>query len=211
MEPRSGTRRKLTPRCIVNYATSRWPAIHAYLLSAELPIYEHQHLHWNCLLVKTLAFEPPTRRKFLGSTSDAVIFQFDDNEVLVARLVPNNVSESKIGAHWPHIYDGADYQYLTFFEFWISLLALGAMGIEASDLVARTRGCAYFMPTTEHKPKVPRAELTPRCGGTYGRNRWVVTFDFQSLFFTLRTGVFQSCANVFRVCHRQPLVSRLGQ
>jgi hypothetical protein len=87
------------------------------LLSAELPIYEHQHLHWNCLLVKTLAFEPTTRRKFLGSASDAVIFQFDDDDILAARLVPNNVSESKIVAHCPHLYDGADYQYLTFSNF----------------------------------------------------------------------------------------------
>jgi hypothetical protein len=79
-------------------------------LSAKLPIHKHEHLHWNCLLVKTLAFEPTTRRKFLRSTGDAVIFQFDDNEVFVARLVANNVSGSKIGAQCPHLYDGADYQ-----------------------------------------------------------------------------------------------------
>jgi hypothetical protein len=30
MEPRSGARRKLKPRRIVNYITSRWPAIDAY-------------------------------------------------------------------------------------------------------------------------------------------------------------------------------------
>jgi vacuolar iron transporter family protein len=30
MEPRSGARQKLKPRRIVNYTTSRWPAIHAY-------------------------------------------------------------------------------------------------------------------------------------------------------------------------------------
>jgi len=61
--------------------------------------------------VKTLAFKPTTRRKFLGSTGDAVIVQFDDNEVLVARLVANNVSGPKIGTQCPHLYDGADYQY----------------------------------------------------------------------------------------------------
>jgi hypothetical protein len=30
MEPRSGTHRKIKPRCIVNYSTSRRPAIDAY-------------------------------------------------------------------------------------------------------------------------------------------------------------------------------------
>jgi hypothetical protein len=30
MEPRRGARQKLKPRSIVNYTTSRWPAIHAY-------------------------------------------------------------------------------------------------------------------------------------------------------------------------------------
>jgi hypothetical protein len=68
-------------------------------------------------LVKTLAFEPTTRGEFLGSSGDAVIIQFDDNEVLVARLMANNVSGSKIGAQCSHLYYGADYQYLTFFEF----------------------------------------------------------------------------------------------
>jgi len=66
--------------------------------------------------VKTLAFEPTTRRKFLRSTGDAVIFEFDDNEVLVARLVANNVSGSKIGAQCPHLYDGADYQVINLFR-----------------------------------------------------------------------------------------------
>jgi hypothetical protein len=69
------------------------------LLSVELPIDEHQHLHWNCLLVKSLAFEPTTQRKFFGSTGDALIFQSDDNDILAARLVPNSVSGFKIGAH----------------------------------------------------------------------------------------------------------------
>jgi hypothetical protein len=38
MEPRSGTHRKIKPRCIVNYSTSRRPAIDAYLSSAPLAI-----------------------------------------------------------------------------------------------------------------------------------------------------------------------------
>jgi hypothetical protein len=35
MEPRSGARRKLKPRRIVNYITSRWPAIDAYHRDSE--------------------------------------------------------------------------------------------------------------------------------------------------------------------------------
>jgi hypothetical protein len=42
MEPRSGARRKLKPRCIVNYTTSRWPAIHAYLVPAGAGHYRLQ-------------------------------------------------------------------------------------------------------------------------------------------------------------------------
>ena len=34
MEPRSGTHRKIKPRCIVNYSTSRRPAIDAYARSS---------------------------------------------------------------------------------------------------------------------------------------------------------------------------------
>jgi hypothetical protein len=34
MEPCSGARRKIKPRCIANSTLSRWPAIHAYSLSA---------------------------------------------------------------------------------------------------------------------------------------------------------------------------------
>jgi hypothetical protein len=35
MEPRSGTHRKIKPRCIVNYSTSRRPAIDAYETNAN--------------------------------------------------------------------------------------------------------------------------------------------------------------------------------
>lgn len=34
MEPCSGARRKLKPRCIVKSTPSRWPAIHAYVFTA---------------------------------------------------------------------------------------------------------------------------------------------------------------------------------
>jgi hypothetical protein len=52
--------------------------------SGEPPIHELQHLHWNYLLMKTLAFEPTTNRKFIGNTSDALIFKSDDNGILAA-------------------------------------------------------------------------------------------------------------------------------
>jgi hypothetical protein len=67
--------------------------------SGEPPIHELQHLHWNYLLVKILAFEPTTNRKFFSNTSDAFIFESDDNGILAARLVPNNISDFKIGVH----------------------------------------------------------------------------------------------------------------
>jgi len=67
--------------------------------SDEPPIHELQHLHWNCLLVKILAFEPTTNRKFFSNTIDALIFESDDNGILAARLAPNNISDSKIGVH----------------------------------------------------------------------------------------------------------------
>jgi len=46
-----------------------------------------------------LAFEPTTNRKFLSNTIDALIFESDDNGILAARLVPNNISDFKIGVH----------------------------------------------------------------------------------------------------------------
>ena len=68
-------------------------------LRVELPIHEHQHLHRNYLLVKILAFEPTTKRKLFRSTGDALIFQSHDNDILAARLVPNNISGFEIAAH----------------------------------------------------------------------------------------------------------------
>jgi hypothetical protein len=67
--------------------------------SGEPPIHELQHLHWNFLLVKILAFEPATNRKFLSNTIGALIFESDDNGILAVRLVPNNISDFKIGVH----------------------------------------------------------------------------------------------------------------
>jgi hypothetical protein len=67
--------------------------------SGEPPIHERQHLRWNYLLVKILAFEPTTNRESFGNTSDALIFESDDNGILAARLVPNNISDFKIRVH----------------------------------------------------------------------------------------------------------------
>jgi hypothetical protein len=67
--------------------------------SGEPPIHELKHLHWNYLLVKSLAFEPTTNRKFFSNAIEAVIFESDDSGILAARLVPNNISDSKIDVH----------------------------------------------------------------------------------------------------------------
>jgi hypothetical protein len=67
--------------------------------SGEPPIHELQHLHWNLLLAKILAFEPATNRKSFTNTIDALIFESDDNGFLAVRLVPNNISDFKIGVH----------------------------------------------------------------------------------------------------------------
>jgi hypothetical protein len=65
----------------------------------EPPIHELQHLHWDGLLVKILAFEPTANCKCFSNSIDALIFEFDDNGILAARLVPNNISDFKIGVH----------------------------------------------------------------------------------------------------------------
>jgi hypothetical protein len=49
--------------------------------SGESPIHELQHLHWNYLLVKILAFEPTTNRKLFSHTSNALVFESDDNGI----------------------------------------------------------------------------------------------------------------------------------
>jgi len=74
-----------------------WPA--GITASGEPPIHELQHLHWNYLLVKILAFEPTTNCKFFSNASDALMFESDDSGILAARLVPNNISDFKIGVH----------------------------------------------------------------------------------------------------------------
>jgi hypothetical protein len=85
---------------------SWWLAVAAKFQSSDIltasdepPIHELQHLHWNCFLEKILACEPTTNRKFIGNTSDALIFKSDDNGILAARLVPNNISDLKTGVH----------------------------------------------------------------------------------------------------------------
>jgi hypothetical protein len=67
--------------------------------SDEPPIHELQHLHWNCFLVKTLAFESTANRNFLSNTNDHLIFQSDDRDIFAAAFVPNNIPGVKIGVH----------------------------------------------------------------------------------------------------------------
>jgi hypothetical protein len=67
--------------------------------SGKPPIHELQHLHRDGLLVKILAFEPTANRKCFSNSIDALIFEFDDNGILAARLVPNYISDFKIGVH----------------------------------------------------------------------------------------------------------------
>jgi hypothetical protein len=67
--------------------------------SDEPPIHELQHLHWNCFLVKILAFKPTAKRNFFGNTGDALIFESDDSDIFAARFLPNNIASSKIDVH----------------------------------------------------------------------------------------------------------------
>ena len=67
--------------------------------SDEPSIHELQHVHWNCLLVKILAFEPATKSNFLSTTGYALIFESDDSDIFATRLVPNNISGFKIDVH----------------------------------------------------------------------------------------------------------------
>jgi len=67
--------------------------------SDEPSPHELQHLNGNCLLVKTLAFEPATTGDFLGDTGDALVFESDNSDVLATRLVPNNISGFEIDIH----------------------------------------------------------------------------------------------------------------
>jgi hypothetical protein len=67
--------------------------------SDEPPIHELQHLHWNCFLVKILAFEPTANRNSFSNTGDALIFESDDSDIFAARFVPNNIPSFKIGVH----------------------------------------------------------------------------------------------------------------
>jgi hypothetical protein len=67
--------------------------------SDEPPAHELQHLHWNCFLLKTLAFESTAKRNSFGNTGEALIFQSDDSEVFAPGFVSNNIPGSKIGVH----------------------------------------------------------------------------------------------------------------
>ena len=49
--------------------------------------------------MKTLAFEPATKRDFLGNTGHALIFESDNSDIFATRLVPNNISGLKIDVH----------------------------------------------------------------------------------------------------------------
>lgn len=65
----------------------------------EPSIHELQHVHWNCLLVKILAFEPATKSNFPSNTVHPLIFESDDSEIFAARLLPNSISASAIDVH----------------------------------------------------------------------------------------------------------------
>jgi len=67
--------------------------------SDEPSIHELQHVNWNRLLVKTLAFEPATKGDLLGNTGHALHFDSDNSDVLATRLVPNNISGIEIDVH----------------------------------------------------------------------------------------------------------------
>ena len=54
--------------------------------------------------------------------------------------------------------------------------------MEGSDQVARNEWMCIFHAKEGAQGQGFKAELTPRCGGIYGRNRWEVTFDLQGLF-----------------------------
>jgi hypothetical protein len=55
--------------------------------------------------------------------------------------------------------------------------------MEMSDQVARNQWMCIFHARYRAQAQGSKAELTSRCGGTYGHNLWQVTFDLQSLLF----------------------------
>jgi hypothetical protein len=77
--------------------------------------------------------------------------------------------------------------------------------MEMSDQVARNQWVCIFHSRHGTQAHGSKAELTPRCGGTYAQHRWQVTFDLPGAIFPLRAGVCRSCANVSRICYRQLL------
>jgi len=67
--------------------------------SNEPSTHELQHLNWNCLLVKILAFEPAAKGNFLGNTGHALVFESDNSDIPPTRLVTNNISGFEIDVH----------------------------------------------------------------------------------------------------------------
>jgi hypothetical protein len=49
--------------------------------------------------VKILAFEPATKGDFPGNTGHALVFEFDNSDILATRLVPDNISGFEIDVH----------------------------------------------------------------------------------------------------------------
>jgi hypothetical protein len=55
--------------------------------------------------------------------------------------------------------------------------------MEMSDQVARNQQMYIFHAGNGAQAQGSKAELTPRCGGTYAQHRWQVSFDLRGLFF----------------------------
>jgi len=81
MEPRSGTCRKLTPRCIVNYSTLRRPAIDAYLLSADSTDHE----------IPKRRIDGEERLEVIGATRDSKFGEEGGFETPLGCLFPKTV------------------------------------------------------------------------------------------------------------------------
>ena len=82
MEPRSGTRRKIKPRCIVNYNTSRRSAIDAYFCSVFSFFRTHNSVHseeWSSLFFFDLCFDDHGSFVIFRSASVRPKHLFDQN------------------------------------------------------------------------------------------------------------------------------------
>jgi hypothetical protein len=65
----------------------------------------------------------------------------------------------------------------------ISLRNQETWGDGGSGQVARSEGMCISHAKQGAKAQGSKAEVTPRCDGTYGGNRYVVAFDLQGLYF----------------------------